>query len=149
MIKPYADYHICIEIFISRFGLNDIIPYNKNNGFVLIQNKDFCPINILYDPYCLDFIYINENQRSKGHGRRLTNLILNQFQVVIHALDSSLGFFEHISKDLSLEKINMSWSVSHSFISSNLKINRLPIVKSCIGGCGLQFLGYKRYACPE
>ena len=116
---------------------------------MLIQNKDFCPINILDDPYCLDFIYINENQRGKGHGRRLTNLILNQFQVVIHALDSSLGFFEHISKDLGLEKINMSWSVCHSFISSNLKINRLPIVNSCIGGCGLKFSGYKIYACLE
>ena len=66
LIKPYADYHICIENFFSRFGPNDIILYNKNIGFALIQYKDFCPINILDDPYCLDFIYINENQEVKA-----------------------------------------------------------------------------------
>ena len=37
LIKPYAYYHICIENFISRFGPNDIILYNKNIGFALIQ----------------------------------------------------------------------------------------------------------------
>ena len=39
--KPYADYDICIENFISRFGLNDTIVYGKNIDFALIQNKDF------------------------------------------------------------------------------------------------------------
>ena len=52
LIKPYVKYHICIENFISRFGPNDIILYNKNIGFAIIQYKDFCPINILDDPYC-------------------------------------------------------------------------------------------------
>ena len=70
LIEPDVKYHICIENFISRFGPNDVILYNKNIGFALIQYKDFCPINILDDPYCLDFIYINNNQRGKGHGRR-------------------------------------------------------------------------------
>ena len=42
-------YHICIENFISRFGPNDVILHNKIIGFALIQNKDFCPINILND----------------------------------------------------------------------------------------------------
>ena len=37
LIKPYADYHICIEKFISRFGHNDIILHNKNIGSALIQ----------------------------------------------------------------------------------------------------------------
>ena len=92
LIKPYVDYQICIENFISRFGSNDFILYNKNIGFALIQYKDFCPINILEDPYCLDFIYINENQRRKGHGRRIMKLILNHFQIVLHTLDDSLGF---------------------------------------------------------
>ena len=74
LIKSYADYNICIEIFISRFGPNDVILYNKNFDFALIQYKDFCPINIIDDPYCLDFVYINENQKSKGHGNRLMKL---------------------------------------------------------------------------
>ena len=30
LIKPYAKYQICIENFISRFEINDIILYNKN-----------------------------------------------------------------------------------------------------------------------
>ena len=106
-------------------------------------------MNILGDPRCLDFIYINENQRGKGHGRRLMKLILNHFQVVIHALDSSLGFFEHISKDLGLQKINITLPFDSRFVSSNLDINRLPIVNTCLRGCGLKFSGYKRYACPE
>ena len=41
LIKPFADYHVCIENFISNFGINDIIRYNKNIGFALIQYKDF------------------------------------------------------------------------------------------------------------
>ena len=104
LIKLYADYDICIENFISRFGPNDVIPYNKNIGFALIQYKDFCPIHILDDLYCLDFIYINENQRSKGHGKRIMKFVLKHFQIVLHTLDDSLGFFEHISKDLGMEK---------------------------------------------
>ena len=97
LIKTYADYDICIVNFNSRDGPNDVILYNKRFGFALIQYKDFCPINIQDDPYCLDFIYINENQRGESHGKRLMNFILKYFQIVIHALDSSLGFFEHIS----------------------------------------------------
>ena len=104
----YADYDICIEIFFSRFGFNDVIFYNKNIVFSLIQYKDFCPINIQDDPYCLDFIFINENQRGKGHGKRLMNFILKHFQIVIHTLDDSLDFFERIRKYLGLEKITLA-----------------------------------------
>ena len=142
-------YYICIENFISRFGHNDIILYNKIIGFALIQYKDFCPINILDDPYCLDFIYINENQRGKGHGKRLMSFILKHFQIVIHTLDDSLGFFEHISKDLGLEKINTGMPFGVSFISSNLDINREPVVNNCLGGSGLKHPGYNRYVCSE
>ena len=149
LIKSYADYDICIENSISRFGPNDVILYNKNIGFALIQYKGFCPIHILDDPYCLDFIYINENHRGKGHGKRLMKLILNHFQIVLHTLDDSLGFFEHVSKDLGLEKINTCMPFGNTFISSNLNINRQPIVNSCLGGCGRKFSGYKRYACPK
>ena len=70
LIEPYVDYHICIEHFIDRFKPNDVILYNKIIGFALINYKDFCPIDILNDPYCLDYIYINEHYRGKGHGRR-------------------------------------------------------------------------------
>ena len=35
LIKAYADYDTCIENFISRFGPNDVIPYNENIGFAL------------------------------------------------------------------------------------------------------------------
>ena len=73
---------------------------------------------------------------------------LNQFQIVIHSLDDSLGFFEHI-KDLVWEKRNTSMPSGSIFISSNLNINRQPIVKSCIGGCGRDFPGFKKYACPK
>ena len=149
LIKPYAEYDVCIKNFISRFGPNDIILYNKNIGFSLIQYKDFCPINILDDPYCLDFIYINENQRGKGHGKRLMNLFLKHFQIVLHTLDDSLGFFEHISKDLDLEKINTGVPFCFSFISSNLDINREPVVNNCLGRCGLKYTGYNRYVCSE
>ena len=149
LIKPYVKYHICIENFISRFGPKDVILYNKNIGFALIQYRDFCPINILDDPYCLDFIYINNNQRGKGHGRRLINLILKHFQIVIHTLDDSLGFFEHINKDFALEKINTNMPFGVSFISSNLDINREPVVNNCLGGCGLKYSGYNRNVCSD
>ena len=36
LIKPYVDYHTCIENFISRFGPNDVILYNHDNGFASI-----------------------------------------------------------------------------------------------------------------
>ena len=149
LIKPFVKYHVCIENFISRFGPNDVILYDKNIGFALIQHKDFCPINILDDPYCLDFIYINENQRGKGHGKRLMSFILKHFQIVIHTLDDSLGFFEHISKDLGLEKINTGMPFGASFISSNLDINREPVVNNCLGGCGQKYSGYNGYVCSE
>ena len=149
LIEPYVKYHICIENYISRFRPNDVILYNKNIGFALIQYKDFCPINILDDPYCLDFIYSNSNQRGKCHGRRLINLILKHFQIVIHTLDDSLGFFEHISKDFALEKINTNTPFGVSFISSKLDINREPVVNNCLGGCGLKYSGYNRYVCSD
>ena len=38
-IKPYADYDIYNENFISRFGPNEVILYNKNIGLALIQYK--------------------------------------------------------------------------------------------------------------
>ena len=113
LIKPYVDYHMCIENYISRYKANDVILFNKNIGFALINYRDFCPIDILNDPYCLDYIYIHENYRGKGHGRRLMNPILKHFQIIIHSLDSSSSFFEHISNDLGLEKnkqINTFWS---------------------------------------
>ena len=76
-------------------------------------------------------------------------ILLNHFQIVIHSLDDSLGFFEHISEDLGLEEINTCMPFGISFISSNLNINRQPIVNSFIGGCGQEFPGFKRYACLE
>ena len=77
--------------------------------------------------------------------------LLKHFQIVIHLLDDSLGFFEQISKDLDLglEKINTCMPFGSSLIASNLNINRQPIVNSCIGGCGQEFPGFKRYACLE
>ena len=104
--KPYTNYDLCNENYISRFKPNDIILHNRNIGFALINHRHFCPINILNDPYCLDYIYVNENYRDKGHARRLMNLILKHFQIIKHSLDDSLGFFEHLSKDLRLEKNN-------------------------------------------
>ena len=149
LMKPYVDYHICIENLISRFGPNNAIPYNNNIGFALLQYKDFCPINIQDDLYCLEFIYINENQRGKRHGRRLMCFILKHFQTVRHTLDDSLGFFERISKDLGLEKINNGMAFGVSFISSNLDINREPVVNKCLGGCGINYSGYNRYVYKE
>ena len=149
LIKPYVKCHICIGNFISRFGPNDVIIYNKDIGFALIQYNDFCPINILDDPYCLDFIYINKNQRGKGHGKRLMRFILKHFQIVLHVMDSSLGFFEYMSKDLGSEKMNTGMPFGVSFVSSNLDINRQPVFNSCVGGCGRKFSGYKRYVCFE
>ena len=149
MIKPYANYQICIANCISRFGPNDFILYSKNIGFALIQYKEFSPINVLDDPYCLGFIYVDENQRGEGHGKRFKNLVLKHFQIVIHTLEGSLGFFDHISKDLGLEKIDTGMLFRITFISSNLRINRKTIVNKCLGGCGLKFSGYKGYACHK
>ena len=132
LIKPFVDYHICIEIFFSRSGPNDVILYNNNIGFALIQYKDFGPINLKDDLYCLDFVYINENQRGKGHGRRIMSFILKHFQIVLNTFDDSLGFFERISKDLGLEKINTGMPFAVRFISSNLDINREPVVNNCL-----------------
>ena len=47
LIKPYVDYHMCIENYISRFKANDVILFNKNIGFALINYRDYCPIDIL------------------------------------------------------------------------------------------------------
>ena len=149
MINPYAGYDFCIEHFISRFGPNDVILYNKNTGFALIHHKDFRPIIIPDDPYCLDCIYINDNQRGKGQGRRLMKFNLNHFQIVIHTLDFSLGFFELISKDLGLEKINTGLPFGKSFISPNLNNICLTKGNTCLGVCGLKLSGYKRYVCPK
>ena len=134
LIKPYVDYDICIENYISIFKPNDVILYNKNIGFALLKHKDFCPIDILNDPYCLAYIYIHENYRGKGHGRRLMNLILKHFQIIIHSLDDTLSFYEHISKDFGLEKIKTNMPFGTTFISTNLNINREPLVNNCIGG---------------
>ena len=68
---------------------------------------------------------------------------------MIHTLDTSLGSFEHISKDLGLEKINIGLPFGSSFISSNWNANRQSLVNSCLGGFGLKFSGYKRYTCPK
>ena len=76
-------------------------------------------------------------------------LILNHFQIVIHAVDGSLGFFEHISNDFGLEKINTGMPSGVSFISSNLDINREPVVNNCLGGFGLKYSGYIRYVCSD
>ena len=77
------------------------------------------------------------------------NLILKHFQIIIHSLDESLGFFEHLSKDLGLEKINSTIPFGVTFISTNLNINRGPIVNNCIGSCGQVFSGYKRCVCAN
>ena len=77
------------------------------------------------------------------------NFILRHFQIVIHVLDSSLGFFEQTSEDLGLEKINTGLPFGNTFISTNLNINEQPVVNSCLGGCGVRFSGYRRYAFPE
>ena len=145
LIKPYIDYHICFDNYITRFKANDIILYNKNIGFALIIYKDFCPIDILNDPYCLDYIYINEDYRGKGHGKRLMNLILKHFQIIIHNLDETVDFFEKFE----LEKVKTNIPYATTFISTNLNINREPIVNNCIGGCGLSFSEYKRYVCGD
>ena len=76
-------------------------------------------------------------------------LILSHFQIVIHALESSLGFFERLSKDLGLEKINTGMPFGVSFFSSNLDINREPVVNNCLGGCGLKYSGYNRFVCSD
>ena len=149
LIKPYVDYDLCIQNYISRFKTNDVILYNKKIGFALINHRDYCPKDILNDPYCLDYIYINKDYRGKGHGRRLMNLILKYFQIIIHSLDDSLCFFEHLSKDLELEKINFNMRFGTSFISTNLNIIREPIVNNCLGGCGLKYTGYRRYVCGD
>ena len=36
-----------------------------------------------------------------------------------------------------------------TFISTNLNVNRQPVVNNCLGGCGIKFSGYNRYACPN
>ena len=149
LIKPYTNYDLSIENYLSRFKPNDIILHNKNIGFALSFHRHFCPINIINDPYCLDYIYVKENYRGKGHARRLMNLILKHFQIIIHILDDSLGFFKHLSKDLKLEKIFTNMPFGASFISTNLNINRKPIVNTCLGGCGLLYSGNKRYICSD
>ena len=77
--------------------------------------------------------------------------LLKHFQRVIPLLDDSLRFFEQISKDLDLglETKNTCMPFGSSFISSNLNINRQPIVNICIGGSGQEFPGFKRYAWLE
>ena len=147
LTKPYTDCDLCIENYISRFKPNDAILYNKNIGFALINQRHFCPINILKDPYCLDYISINKNHRGKGHARRLMNLILKHFQIIIHSLDDSLSFFEHISKDFRLEKINRPMPFGTSFISKNLHINREAIVNNCLGAYRLKHRGYEICMC--
>ena len=64
-------------------------------------------------------------------------------------MDDSLGFFEHTSKDFALEKMNNNMPFVVSFISSNLDINREPVVNNCLGGCGLKYSRYNRYVCSD
>ena len=77
------------------------------------------------------------------------HLTLKHFQMVKHTLGDSLSFFEHINKDLGLERISTGMPFGNSFISSNLNNNRQLVVNSCLGGCGRGFQGCKRYACPK
>ena len=75
------------------------------------------------------------------------NLIIKHFQIIIHSFDEPLGFFEHLSKDLGLEKINSVIPFGATFVSTNLNIKRVPIVNKCIGSCRLVFSGYERCVC--
>ena len=68
---------------------------------------------------------------------------------MLHTLDDSLGFFERIKKDLGLEKVNTGMPFGISFISSNLDINREPVVNNCLGGCGLKYSRFITYVCSE
>ena len=77
------------------------------------------------------------------------SFIIKDFQLVLHTLDDSLGFFVCICKDLGLEKVNTGMPFGINFISSNLEINREPVVVICLGSCGLKYSGYKRYVCSE
>ena len=72
--------------------------------------------------------------------------ISDHFHYTVHSLPSSLGFFEHISKDSELERIKTYLSHT-SFISTNMVINHQPRVTRCIGGCDQKFSGYKGYVC--
>ena len=42
--KPYAGYHICIEDFLSRFGVNDVILYKKKSVSRYYFTKIFVPL---------------------------------------------------------------------------------------------------------
>ena len=53
------------------------------------------------------------------------------------------------SKDLGLEKIDTGMPFGISFISSDLDINREPVVNNCLGGCGIKYSGYNRYVCND
>ena len=75
--------------------------------------------------------------------------ILNLFQILLHSYNFSLGFLEHISKDFGSEKRNPGSFLCNSSISSNLNNIQLPVINTCIGGCGRIFKGYKRHACPK
>ena len=44
---------------------------------------------MLNGPFCLEVIYNIENQRGRGHGKRIMKIALNLFQIVIHTLNSS------------------------------------------------------------
>ena len=75
--------------------------------------------------------------------------ILKHLQIVLHTLDDTLGFFECICKNLGSEKINTGMPFGIRFISSNLDINREPVVYNCLEGCGLKHSGCNRYVCSE
>ena len=75
-------------------------------------------------------------------------LILKYFQIVLHTTDDELPFFDHISKELELEKITTNYP-SHSYISTNLNTNRDPILNICLGSCRKKYPGYKRYICDD
>ena len=79
LIKPYAKYHVCIENFISRFEINDIILSNKNYGFALIQYKNFCPIIIQDDHHCLDFFLYQRRSKRKRTWKEINEAYFRQF----------------------------------------------------------------------
>ena len=115
------------------FECKHIIVYNKNVGFALKAYEDFRRIEILNSPTLLDFIYFNEDQRSKSHGERLRKFILQLFQILKDPIPASLGFCYHIGKDSRLEIINTYPPITTSFISSHLTVNRQPSINRSIG----------------
>ena len=45
-----------MEKFLPRPDVFDNIIYKRDNGFRLMSSVDFCPVNIIDDSYCFNFI---------------------------------------------------------------------------------------------